>query len=323
MSAPLLRYRTWTGRFRGPLAAVWPIARTAVARLFGRKMFWWLYAVGLLLFCMFFFGGFLLEWVEGQLTANPIRVGRFETDPQRMARFFRQGLRILNGSQDTFAYFFVYQGGMLMILLALAGAVLVGEDFSDRSLGFYLAKPIGRRHFLAGKCLAVGIVVNMVTTLPALGLYAQHAFGDFRYLTDADYFVATGYGNGPAGWKLLAGILGFGLIQTVFLSVLLVAVAGWVRRTVPLLMIWTALFMFLRLVAGVLVDGLKYDAHWRLLDLWNSLCILGFWCLGFQEEGIWPSPQPRYWEAAVSLLGVCTLCLIWLMRRTRNVEIVR
>ena len=35
-----------------------------------------------------------------------------------------------------------------------------------------------------------------------------------------------------------------------------------------------------------------------------------------------PPNQPPLWLAALSLLGVCTLCLIYLDRRMRNVEIV-
>ena len=43
-----------------------------------------------------------------------------------------------------------------MIVLALAGSVLVGNDFRFGSLPFYLSKPLGRWHYVLGKCLAVG-----------------------------------------------------------------------------------------------------------------------------------------------------------------------
>src|SRR5439155_2260270 len=138
------------------------------------------------------------------------------TDPDPLVRFFRQGLRILNGSQETFAYFFVYQGAMVMVVLALAGAVLVGNDFVFGSVPFYLAKPLSRWHYVLGKCLAVGVVVNLLTTLPAVVLYVQHGLDDFSYFTDPDYFINTNTGQGPAGLPLLLGILGYGLVLTVF-----------------------------------------------------------------------------------------------------------
>ncbi len=323
MSVSLLHYREWHGQLRRPLWAIWPIARVALTMIFRRRLFWAMYAAGLLLFLMFFFGTFLLDWVESQVPVRAIQVGNFKAEPDRIVQMVRQGLQVLNGSQHTFAYFFIYQGTMVMVMLALAGSALVGTDFTNRSLPFYLAKPISRWHYIAGKCLAVGVIVNLLTTLPALVLFFQHASEDINYLLDADFFQKSGSGSGPAGLLLLAGILGFGLVLTVFLSVLLVAAATWMRRTMPLIMLWATLFLFFRLLAAILVDGLHYSAHWRLIDLWNDLCLVGFGCLGFDEEKIWPLPQPALLEAALVLGGVCLLCLIYLSLRTRAVEVVR
>src|SRR5438128_1543572 len=119
MSIQLLHYRAWQGSFRGPLWAVWPIARVALGTLLRRRLFWVLYAAGLLLFLMFFFGTYLLDWAETMLPATPIKIGKLSTDSERIVPILRQGLRVLNGSQETFLYFFIYQGSMLMIALTL------------------------------------------------------------------------------------------------------------------------------------------------------------------------------------------------------------
>jgi ABC-2 type transport system permease protein len=322
MSVQLLHYRAWKGTFERPLWSIWPIARVALGSLLRRRLFWVLYAAGLLLFLMFFFGAFLLDWVETMLPTTPIRIGKLSTDSERIVPLLRQGLRILNGSQETFMYFFIYQGLMVMITLALAGSVLIGNDFTNRSLGFFLSKPIERWHYLAGKCLAVGVIVNLLTTLPALVLFAQHGLDDWEYVTNPSYFVETGTGKGPAGWQLLLGILAYGAVLTVFLGLVLVTAATWVRRTMPLIMVWTSLFMFVRLLANSLV-GLEYGDHWRLIDLWNNLCIVGSRCLGFESYTMGPPGQPTFLQASLVLLGVCTLCLIYLNLRTRAVEIVR
>lgn len=316
----LLHYRPWKGDFHSPWWSVWPIARVSLGMLLHRKQFWSLYGFGLLLFLMFFFGSYLLAWAESQLavSAQQLRVG----DPGRMLRGIRTALRILNGSQDTFQYFFAYQGGIVVITLSLVGSLLVGNDFTFKSLGFYLAKPIGRWQYILGKCLAVAIVVQMMTTLPALVLYGQHAFDDWSYLTNVNYFYDNDTGKGPAGIPLLLAVLGYGTLLSVVLSILLVATASWMRRTMPLVMVWMSLFFFLRLLSNILVDGLKYSVHFRLLDLWNSLTMLGQACLGYWHEDINPKPQPEFWEAALVLTGVCALCLIYLNRRTRAVEIV-
>ncbi|MBI3411528.1 MAG: ABC transporter permease subunit [Planctomycetes bacterium] len=323
MTVQLLHYRAWQGAFRRPSWGVWPIARVALGSLLRRRLFWLLYAASLFLFLMFFFGGYLLDWAVTQVSQAPIKVGNVTLDTERLVRSMRQTLQVLSGNQDTFAYFFNFQGTMVMIVLALTGAVLVGNDFTFRSLPFYLSKPINRWHYILGKCLAVAVVVNLLTTLPALGLYMQHGMDEWEYFTNVAYFEESGMGRGPASWVLLLGVLGFGTILTVFLSVTLVAAASWMRRTMPLVMVWCAVFLFLHMVAVILVDGLRYNVHWRLLGLWNNLCLLGYACLGFDHETIWPAPQPSFLAAGITLGGVMLLCLTYLNQRTRAVEIVR
>lgn len=317
----LLHYRAWRGTFRAPLAAVWPIARISLVMLFRRKLFWWLYAAGLLIFMMFFFGTFLLDWAETQILQTTFQIGKL--NPSEVARALKQGVTVLNGSQDTYAYFFLYQGVMIMVILALAGSVLVGNDFNFGSLPFYLAKPLSRWHYLLGKGLAVGILVNLLTTLPAVLLFAQHGLGDWEYVVDPDYFVRNETGRGPAGIPLLLGIFAYGLLLTVFLSLMLVATAVWVRRTMPLIMVWTTAFLFFRQLSSILVDGLGYDEAWRLIDLWNDLRLVGCTFLGFEHRRIVPVPQPPVWQAALVLGAVSLLCLSYVNRRTRAVEIVK
>jgi hypothetical protein len=323
MGVSLLHYRAWEGRFRHPLWGAWPIARTGLRLLLRRRLFWFLYAAALLIFLMFFFGGFLLAWAETQIPSTPVQWGKLRVEPDRLVRPLRQGLRVLNGSQETFAYFFLYQGAMVMVVLALAGSVLVGNDFTHGSLPFYLAKPLSRWHYVLGKCLAIGVIVNLLTTLPALALYGQHALDDWEYLTDSEFFLRSGMGVGPAGWPLLAGVLGYGLLLTVCLSVLLVATASWARRTMPLVLVWSTVFLFFRLLAAIVVDGLHYSEHWRLMDLWNDLRLVGCACLQMEHERISPQPQPGTAEAALVLGGVVLLCLSFLSLRTRAVEVVR
>ena len=122
----------------------------------------------------------------------------------------------------------------------MAGSVLVGNDFQFGSLPFYLSKPLSPWHYLAGKCLAVAAIVNLMTTVPALALYFQYGV-----LTSWDYFLED--------WRLLFGILGYGLELTICLSLMLVATAGWLRRTVPMIMAWTTIFIFLRNVQALQV----------------------------------------------------------------------
>jgi hypothetical protein len=188
--------------------------------------------------------------------------------------------------------------------------VLVGNDFFHGSLPFYLSKPIGRRHYILGKCLAIGVVVNGLTTLPAIVLWLQ---AGLLYDWKTYYFDNL---------DLLAGILGYGLVLTVCLSLLVVTTAIWVRQTVPMVMIWMGVFVLLRMMASWLVDGLKFDAEWKLFDLWNDLYLCGISCLGAPHDTVRPAPQPEYWQAWLTVAGVCAACGLYLRKRIQAVEIV-
>ena len=55
---------------------------------------------------------------------------------------------------------------------------------------------------------------------------------------------------------------------------------------------WTTLFLFFRLLASMLVDGLQHDERWRLIDLWNNLRLVGYAALGIDPAKAAPAPQP-------------------------------
>jgi ABC-type transport system involved in multi-copper enzyme maturation permease subunit len=288
------------------------MARVALRIMVRRKLFWALYGLAGLIFFFFFYGQYLVVWIQLQ-TANqtvmlaglPIRAGDLTKFLDRLA---------LNGTAHTYGNFIWFEGYIAMIVLALAGAVLVGNDFHHGSLPFYLSKPIGRWHYVLGKCLAVAVFVNLMTTAPALVLWVQYGL-----LDQWSYFVDS------AG--LVLGILGYGAVLTVVLALLLLATASWLRRTVPMIMVWTSLFVFGRVLGTVLVEGLRFDPRWRLLDLWNNMYLLGDLFLRYwQPAGLPPAPlplQPSYLEAALVLAGVCLTCLIDLNRRLHAVEIVQ
>ena len=154
MDVRLLHYRAWRGHLRRPAASVWPVARVALAMMFRRRLFWGLFALGMLVFLLFFFGLYLLIWLEAQAGETQVRTGALRFNVPFLIRLLRTQAR-LDGSAATYGYFFFYQGYMVMIVLALAGAILVGNDLRFGSLPFYLSKPLSPWHYLMGKGLAV------------------------------------------------------------------------------------------------------------------------------------------------------------------------
>jgi ABC-type transport system involved in multi-copper enzyme maturation permease subunit len=303
----LLRYRPWRGTRGGPLAASAAMARVSLKLMFRRKLLWGLFGLGLLVFFFFFYAQYLIVWITRQLSTETVRFAGIPVTVSNLTKFLER--LALNGTAHTFGNFIWFQGHALVIVLSLAGSVLIGNDFAHGSLPFYLSKPIGRWHYILGKCLAIGAFINIMTTLPAILLWLE---AGLLYDWQTYYFD---------NFSLLLGILGYGLVLTVTLSLLLAATAVWVRRTVPMVMVWMGVFIFLRTLSAWLVDALK-DEHWRLIDLWNDLYLCGLWCLQADHSTIRPQPQPPFWEAWLTVAAVCLACVIYLRRRVEAVEIV-
>jgi hypothetical protein len=206
-----------------------------------------------------------------------------------------------------------YEAWPVMILLALAGALLIGNDVRHNSLPFYLSKPISRWDYVVGKAIAVAFVVNLVTTVPALVLWLEYGL-----IKQKEYFLDQLVEKAD----LLVGILAYGAILTVSLTSLLLAAAVWLRRTVPLIMSWVIVFVFCSSLGNALTN-LGWGSGWRLFDLWNCTFVVGNACLGLDSSKIQPQPQPHWHEAAVVLVGVVVVCLSYLIWRIRGVEVVK
>ncbi|MEZ6142691.1 MAG: ABC transporter permease subunit [Zavarzinella sp.] len=309
-----LKYRAGSTDRSGPWAGTLAIARTSFAMLTRRRMFWVLFIISMLIFTFYFFAQYLQVFLEQRVSATEIRTGGIfgrMMKPDIAVKLLRDALH-MNGTTDTYGDFIWTEGYIAVIILAFAGSILIGSDFQHNSLPFYLSKPIGRRHYVFGKVLAVGVVINCMTTLPALVLFIQYGFIDtWRYYIKE--------------FRLALGIIAYGSAITVVLSLLLIMVATWVRRTVPIVLIWTAMFVLSRLIQRWLVDGLELSPRWRLIDVWNNLYLFGMWCMGHPHSKIRPTddPQPAYWEATAVLVGITLFSIWYLQRRVRAVEVIR
>lgn len=298
----LLNYRPWQGTFAEPIWSVWPIARSALMQMFRRKLFWGLYALGMMVFLLFFFGQYLVAFSDNVMPPGQRAGG--------LRQMIHRNLTFLDGSGDTFLTFIRYQSYILMVILALAGSVVLGNDLRHGSLPYFLSKPLTRGHYLLGKALAISVFINLLTTLPALLLWVE-----FALLYPGSYPSEQ--------WPLIVGILACGLLLTVLFTLVLLATTLWVRLTVPLIMVWSTLFIFARVLAEAMVDRLGFDPRWRLIDLWNNTTIVGELVLGETARKTAAWNQPVWYEALGVLIGVSVLCLIYTTRRIRALEILR
>jgi ABC-2 type transport system permease protein len=273
------------------MLACWPIVRTGVWMVLSRKIFWFLFAAGMLVF----FRLFVIIYIKAQLAIENPNIARF------LDRFE------LTGTGEAYHRFMFAQGVVTMLLLSFAGSMLIGSDYQQGGLVFYLSRPIGRRHYIIGKLSAIGSIVLLITTIPALVLYAEYGM----LSSSLDYFREN-----P---RILVGILGYGLAMAATLSMLLAAIASWVPRTVPLVMSWSFVFVLMPVLAEVM-EHVGDNNRWLLLDLWRDLQLVGRWCFGSVREQR-HEDDLILWAACI-VLGVFIVATLAFLRRVRAVEIV-
>lgn len=282
-------YRDWDGQRRSPWWAVATLVRIGLGLIFRRWLFWLLIGLGLLNFLF----NFAFIYFKATLLVQNGDFARF-LDNYRVT-----------GTGDAYTEFMHAQAAVTTLLLAFAGSTLVGSDYRQGGMAFYLSRAIGKGHYILGKLLSIATVVGLITTVPTLILFAEYGL-----LTSTDYFTDN--------WRVLVDILGYGVILSCVQGVMLFAVAAWVPRTVPLVMTWLGLFVLLALLAEAL-QAIRDNRRWMLLALWEDMRILGQWCFGSLKE----SQQPSVTECAAVLAGVCVVGLGLIIRRVRAVEVVR
>lgn len=290
MPIELAGYRGWDGKRRSSWRAVVSIIRTGVLMILRRWVFWVLIGMGL----MNFLFNFAFIYLKATLTVQNQGVAQFLDNYQ------------VTGTGEAYATFMQAQASITALLLAFAGASLIGADYRQGGMIFYLSRRIERRHYIVGKLLTVATIVTLITTLPALLLYVQYGV----LSNSLDYFL-----DNP---RILVGILGYGAILAIVQSLMLFAVAAWVHRAVPLVMCWLGIFFLLEAL-GVAAREINDNRRWLLLGIWRDMHRIGEWCFGARP----PERIPTGPQCAAVLAVVCVVCLIVIVRRVRAVEIVR
>lgn len=282
-------YRAWEGQGHSPWWGSLAMVRVGLRLLFGRWVFWILIGLGSLNFLFHF----AFVYLKATLTVQNENIGRFLDNYK------------VTGSGQAFVEFMFAQATICALLLALAGSTLIGSDYRQGGMIFYLSRRIGRRHYIVGKLLTIAVIVLLATMAPALVLYVEYGL----LSNSVEYFIQH-----P---RILLGILGYGAVLAVVQSLMIFAIAAWVPRTVPLVMTWLGIFVLLKGLADALraIDGNRY---WLLLGIWDDMHRLGRWCFGTLDERRIPSAT-----ACVAVLsGVCVVSLILIVWRVRAVEVI-
>src|SRR5690606_14404500 len=182
----------------------------------------------------------------------------------------------------------------------------VGADFRLKSLPFYLSRRIDRRHYIAGKLLAISAIVALLTVIPALLLYLEYG----AFTSSFEYWIDN--------WKLVLSILGYGLVLCTVLSITLVTLSAYLQRTAPIAITWSSLFFMLAVIARQMRD-VTGNPNWLLLDPWRNMRYVGRYCFGYFPGG---EDLELGMKALAILSAVCVVCLVALVYRVRAVDVV-
>ena len=284
-------YRDWSGRLRPAWWACWPIACSGVRLVLRRKLFWLLLGLALLDFLFFF----AMIYLKAQVSVQNPTVGAF----------VNQLLSSVTGAGKTYREFMFAQGTVTMLVLAFAGELLVGGYYDQGGLTFYLSRAVGRRHYVVGKLLAIALLVTMTTAIPTLILFVEYGL----LTSSMAYFQEN--------WRIVVGILGYGAVMAVSISLLLFALASWLHKSVPLVMSWACIFVLLPAVGEVLRQTYD-DRRWRLLMFWRDIRLLGSWFFGALSDNDTQLLTGAVWV----VLAVWVVCILAIIPRVRAVRVV-
>lgn len=293
MSIDVARYHGWPHATVAPWRAVLAIVRASLLQVFRRKAYWIVLAIAL--------GQFLVSWAMiWVLTQAPVPPeGR-----ERLLEFLGFNPHAQPGRDNAYVLFMERQNLPVAILLAFAGSLLVGADFRDNALSFYLSRRIERRHYIAGKLLSVAALVTLLTTLPALLLFIEYGM------------FTSSFAYWRAQWRVPVTVLFYGAVLAATLSLLLVTLSAYLQRMAPIAVMWVTLFIMLRGLRGLMRER---SIYWGLIDPWRDMHFVGR--LAFDRFS--NDDERRFaWCAAAVLAAVMAICLIALVRRVRAVEIV-
>ena len=296
MSIDLAHYHPWHGELVSPWWACAAMVRVGLIQVFRRKLYWIVFGLGLM---NFLFTAGLIYAVNQLPLPQQARDGILE------ARGFSDDSD--KGQETGYTKFMEQQGLVVMLLLAFSGSLLVGSDFRQQALPFYLSRRIDRRHYIAGKILATSVLVLMVTTAPALVLFIE--FGMFTSSTA--YWVDH--------WTVLPAIAAYGLLLSVVLSLVLVTLSAYLQRMAPIAVLWCSLLLLPNRIS-VMIEDTTGQGLWRLIDPWFDLHQVAMLLFGVKMKDI--DLNTPYWALAI-LTAICAVSLLALVRRVRAVEVVQ
>lgn len=287
-------YHAWNGKLRMPWRATAAVARTTLSQALRRKAYWFIYLAGIAQFLVYW----AIIYMLTQTDVSP-----------RMQQGMLDALGFSASAEDPqdtgYISFIERQNVVVTILLAFCGSTIIGTDFREGALPFYLSRRIDRRHYIAGKVLATASLVWLLTLVPALLLFLEYGL-----FTSAENYWSD-------NWRVVPAIVGYGGLLGLVMSIWLVSLSAYLQKMAPIAITWSSLFVLLGRLAVMMRNRTNVN-EWLLLDLWGDVRLAGrlFFDVFRRESHRDLAPDAAWVVAIVTLVALAAL-----VRRVRAVEV--
>jgi hypothetical protein len=155
----------------------------------------------------------------------------------------------------TLAYSFYFHAEMffIMLLVVVAGPGLISRDLRFNAFPLYFARPLTRLDYFLGKLGVIGALVAAVAVGPAL----------FAYIVGVCFSLDLSVIKDT--YRVLLASIVYGLVITLSVGTLMLALSSLSRRSLYVGMAWFGLWWISAAVAGILT-GLQFESVHRRLQ---------------------------------------------------------
>lgn len=258
---------------------------------------------------------------------------RQSQDPQQIARFLRNEFPFavgpladrLENAKDMdegrnaiwsfliMAFFKYPQAFMILFLVGFIAPGLISRDVRSNAFLLYFSRPISRLEYILGKMFIVVVFMCLITTLPALALYA---IGVMVSPPDTNVIAST--------WDIPLRIMASTLVLIIPTSLMALMFSSLTQESRFASFAWFAAWAlghgawFTILIAQAVqlnadpADNVVLESsmaqNWSVISIYNNLVSVQSWVFGFEEfQAVYP--------ALLMLIGITLFSAVVLYRR--------
>lgn len=210
---------------------------------------------------------------------------------------------------EFFNIFLAIQAAAAFFLTLLVAPSLVSRDLANNALPLYLARPLSRFEYTAGKMSVVVVLMSFVTWIPAMLLFALQSY-------------LEGFAWARSNMRIAFALVLGSIIWILFLALMSQTLSAWLKWRVAASGGMVALLLIPSVIAGVLHDTLGSDDSSSWANVISPLATINtIWASLFAlptANDFWMMPA---WGAWGAFAVMCLVLAGLLSRKVRAYEV--